>query len=162
MTTSGTTNDSDWSFLLNSLFSHNMMLVWVSLKLTRWLCASTALLSNDSYFKHYFVIVPLLPALSNFRFEKKYLHIYSEDAYSLSMSENRYCSCSGLIKNENSLLMIREPLTLLTPCYAKPLSKVHLSTKSSWAGNETPTLHPPPPFPHKKKKKREKKRKEYI
>ena len=41
-------------------------------------------------------------------------------------------ACSDLIKSENNLLMIREPLTMLTPFYTKPLSKVHLSIKSSW------------------------------
>ena len=35
---------------------------------------------------------------------------------------------SDLIKNENNLLMIREPLTMLIPCCTKPLTKVHLST----------------------------------
>ena len=33
---------------------------------------------------------------------------------------------SDLIKNGNNLLMIREPLIMLTPC-TKPLTKVHLS-----------------------------------
>ena len=47
---------------------------------------------------------------------------------------------SDLIKNDNNLLMIREPLTLLTPCCTKSLTKWHLSTQKSWTSNKQEKL----------------------
>ena len=41
-----------------------------------------------------------------------------------------------LAKIEFDLLIIRETSTVLIPGWTKPLSKVALSTKNSWADNE--------------------------
>ena len=45
-----------------------------------------------------------------------------------------------LIKNGNNLVMLREPLIILTISCTKPLTKVDLSTQNSWMSNKQEKL----------------------